>query len=212
VLEILVAHGWDINARRFGDPPFLWEVVGYSDIATWCLEHGASVTPKDLNLSSEEEVMKDKAGCRPLLEVAASQSTVAMFEVFRERGAEFGPRTLHFAAQAAINSHSYSIDKHVERMRMVKHLVGTLGLDPNALDQPRGWALGNHWGTPLCYVANSNPNWDCSEVVKYLLEQGADPDLVMEPSGRSAMDFGRGARNEHFLGIVGEWKKRKDVL
>lgn len=217
ILEILVAHGWDINARRPGDRPLLWEVVGDGDLVAWCLDHGATAIPNDLGLASDDERRKDEYGCPPLLEVAASQSTVAIFELLRSKGAQLSRRTLHFAARAAIKSgdgegeQPQMPDKdraklHSERMAVVVHLVDALGLDPNALDQPAGWSLGNHWGTPLCYVAHSNPNWDCSEVVTFLLQKGADPGLVMDPAGWDAVELARRSKNQRFLDLIEDWK------
>jgi hypothetical protein len=218
ILEILLAYGWDINARRAGDQPFLWEVVGDSDLVAWCLKHGATTIPKDLQLASDDERRQDQFSCPPILESAASQSTVATFELLRSHGAPYGPRMLHFAAKAAIKSgpeggeerpESGLLDKypatlHAERMAMVIHIVDTLGVDPNALDQPAGWSLGNHWGTPLCYVARSNPHWDCTEVVRFLLQRGADPELVMGPAGWNAIELAKRSKNQRFFGSCRE--------
>ncbi|KAF4609809.1 hypothetical protein G7Y89_g15813 [Cudoniella acicularis] len=225
ILAILLGHGWDINARRLGHQPFLWQVVGDGDLIAWCLEHGATAIPKDLRLASDDERRQDQFGCSPILESAASQSTVATFELLRSRGAPFGPRMLHFAARAAIKSgpgpdgeeeqpEISMLDKdrgrlHSERMAMVIHIVDTLGVDANALDQPAGWTLGNHWGTPLCYVARSNPNWDCNEVVQFLLQKGADPGLVMDPAGWDAIELAKRSKNQRFLEVVENWKARQ---
>lgn len=220
ILQVLLDHGWDINARRFKDQPLLWEVVHDGDLVTWCLDHGATTVPKDLGLTDEDERREDGYGCAPLLEKAAVQSTVATFELLRSKGAQLGRRALHFAARAAINSgnggeeQSEMPDKerarlHSERMAMVIHLVDKLGVDPNTLDQPTGWMLGNHWGTPLCYVAVSNPNWDCSEVVNFLLKRGADPGLVIEPAGCDAVELAKRSRNQRFLDLAAEWKAKQ---
>lgn len=196
ILEILVSHGWDINARTLGEPPFLWRTVHDSNLVTWCLEHGATVLPRVLELSSDDERRKDEFGCRPLLEVAASQSTVSIFELLRSKGAQLGIRTLHRAAEKAHTA-------------MVIHLVDTLGLDPNARDQPAGCQLGNHWGTPLCYLARSGPNSDCTEVTIFLLERGADPDFATAMEGWSAMEFAKQSNNRSFLDTVEAWKARQ---
>jgi len=45
-LEFLLVQGWDINWRGC-DPPFMWYMASYTDMITWCLEHGASVLPSD---------------------------------------------------------------------------------------------------------------------------------------------------------------------
>ena len=47
VLEILVAHGYDINSEG-GGLPVLWHVgVGDYDFLKWCLAQGANVNPTD---------------------------------------------------------------------------------------------------------------------------------------------------------------------
>lgn len=220
VLEILLSRGWDINARRVNEQPFLWEVVGDGDMVAWCLEHGASPTAQDLNLETEDQRTTDQMGCPPILELAARRSTVATFELLRSREVPLGRRMLHLAAKAAVNDGSAGDDRAdmsdkeragtlSERMDMLVHLIDTLKLDPNALDQPSGWSLGNHWGTPLCYVANSNPNWDCSDAVRYLLSKGADPELVVEPAGWNAIELARRSRNQRFLDIVEDWTERR---
>ncbi|OCK77452.1 hypothetical protein K432DRAFT_247397, partial [Lepidopterella palustris CBS 459.81] len=224
-LDILVAHGWDINARHCGDQPFLWKAVlhGDGDLITWCLDHGSTTVPKDLGLDSDDEWRQDMNACPPLLEIAASQCTVATFELLRSRGAQLGYRALHKAASAAIDHGNGGegrpdmLDKdraklHSERIAMVVHLVDTVGLAPNALDQPNGWVLGNHWGTPLCYVAHNNPNWDCSDVVTFLLRKGADPWRATEPDrstgipAHTAVDVAKRSNYQQFLSIVDEWK------
>jgi len=219
-LKILLAHGWDINARHLGEQPFLWEVVGDGDIVAWCLEHGATVNPKDLGLTSDDDRRRDQLGCPSILESAAAQSTVATFELLRSRGAELGRRTLHFAARATIKTgeveneeRSMMADRdraklYSERMAMVVHLVDVLQVSPNALDQPAGWSLGNHWGTPLCYVA-LNSGFDCSEVVKFLLQRGADPRLVLDPAGWNAMDLAERFGNQRFLETVKDFENHK---
>lgn len=225
-IEILVAHGWDINARLRGEKPFLYQAALHGDgnLVKWCLEHGSTTVPEDLDPISDDDPRRDMSGCPQLLEIAASQCTVATFELLRSKGAQLGYRTLHKAASAAINTGSGGEERpgmsdkeraklHSERMAMVVHLVETVGLDPNALDQPVGWALGNHWGTPLCYVAHNNPNGDCSDVVSFLLRKGADPWRATQPDpstgllGYTAVDMAKQTNYQQFLSIVDEWKK-----
>lgn len=210
-LQILLDHGWDINARTLGGKPFLWNAVLISEeLVRWCLAHGAIAIPKDLHLSTEEERLKDEFGCPSILESAAKNSSVTTFELLRSKGAPIGRRTLHFAAAAAFKTPDTEDSVFSERMDMVIHLVDTLGLDPNALDQPKGYSWGNHWGTPLCYVAKClNPKWDCTEVVKFLLKKGADPELVMDPAGWNAIELAKQANNEQLLKNLQDWKTDK---
>lgn len=217
ILEILLTNGWNINGRRIGGRPFLWDVVGDGDLVTWCLEHGTTTTPKDPDDSQREHDQ-----CPPILEVAASLSTVATFELLRSKGGQQGRRTLHFAARAAVKSgndggeQSEMLDRnraklHSERMAMVIHLVDGLGIDSNQLDQPQGWTLGNHWGTPLCYVAQTNLNWDCSDVLQFLLQRGADPELVIDPAGWDSIELAKKVNNQRFLHIVENWKTNYEI-
>lgn len=82
VIEILLAHGWDIRARRVEEWPLLWFCVRNRDMLTWCLKHGANVTPKDqkpYTSGGSESVMDYSYHCSPILDLAASSSTVAIF-------------------------------------------------------------------------------------------------------------------------------------
>jgi hypothetical protein len=45
-LEFLLAHGWDINFREYGQP-FMWSMTSHADMIVWCLDHGASVLPSN---------------------------------------------------------------------------------------------------------------------------------------------------------------------
>lgn len=226
MLEVLLTNGWDINSRIIGSQPFLWGVVliGDGDLVQWCLNHGATAIPRDLGLESDEDRWKDEIGCPAVLEFAARTCTVATFETLRLSGAPLGRRTLHFAAKAAVKVREEGEERqnisdkeraklHSERINMVVYIVEELGVDPNALDQPVGWMLGNHWGTPLCYVTQSNPNWDSSEVVLYLLKKGANPFQKTEPyagGGHSAFDLAQRARNQQFIDIVNNWKEKSE--
>jgi hypothetical protein len=161
--------------------------------------------------------------CLPILELAARQSTVATFELLRSKGAPLGWRVLHMAAvgracmavpESSVTKQASPIDegkqqlsdrelarKPEERMDMVRHLVDTLKLDVNARDQPPGWMLGNFFGRPLHYVAhNRGSKGDCREVTLFLLQRGADPELV--DGGMSPMAYGKG----NFLDAVKEWR------
>ncbi|KAI9668911.1 MAG: hypothetical protein M1829_005223 [Trizodia sp. TS-e1964] len=220
LLDILLAHGWDINARSASQQPFLWGVVHDGDLVAYGLKNGATTIPKDLHLATEDERLTDQCNCPPILDLAASQSTVATFELLRSHGAPLGPLMLHMAAKASFKSGSDSVEvgaesslldkdlakTHSERLAMVVHIVDTLGVDPNAQDQPAGYSLGNHWGTPLCYVAHSTPS---AEVVQFLLQRGADPDLVIEPAGWSALELAWRFKNQRFLDLVENWKRQQ---
>ena len=250
LVQILLDHGWDINHRQ-RDQPLLWQIVNDGDAVAWCLERGANVLPKgqrpwpEFDINNAEEYAEyferfpytnDERSdclyhCPPILELAASQSTVATFELLRSKGAPLGWRVLHKAASSTANmwNPDSSIteqtgltasssdegkqpqlsdqelartrERREERMKMVRHLVDTLKLDVNARDQPPGWRLGNFFGRPLHYIANrSGSKGNSKEVVLFLLERGADPELV--DGGMTPMAYGKGS----FLDAVKEWR------
>jgi hypothetical protein len=252
LVQVLLSHGWDINHRNL-DQPLLWQIVNDGDAVAWCLEHGASVLPKgqklwpNLDINSAEEFAEyfnrfpysseERSDCLyycpPILELAASQSTIATFELLRSKGAPLGWRVLHKAAStrasmAPLNNSIRGqtspatmasnkgkqlqlLDRqlahtHQERMAMVQHLVDTLKLDVNARDQPPGWRLGNFYGRPLHYVAhNSGIKGDCREVTLFLLGRGADPDLSDTDGGTTPIVLGKG----NFLDAVHAWRLMK---
>ncbi|KAI9652758.1 MAG: hypothetical protein M1829_001478 [Trizodia sp. TS-e1964] len=225
VLEILLAHGWDINARGASRQPFLWDVAHDDELVAFGITHGATVIPKDLQLPSENERLNDSFHCPPILDIAAKVSTIATFELLRSLGAPYGPRMLQMAVLGAVNSRSAGerggegtesglLDKDLaslpsERMAMVIHIVDVLGVCPNALDQPAGAALGNHFGYPLLYLLRSSPNTDYTEVLQFLLQRGADPGIRLHPPGWNAIDCAKQDKHQRFLDIVESWKLQK---
>lgn len=90
-------------------------------------------------------------------------------------------------------------------MAIVWYLVDTLKLNPNARNQPPGCRLGNFWGRPLHYVAhNGGVNGDLRAVTLFLLERGANPELLCSEGGMTPMMYGKGL----FLDVVNEWRSR----
>ena len=53
-------------------------------------------------------------------------------------------------------------------MALVRFLVEELGCDVNAMDVPEGEKYGNHYGTPVNYVAHGSEGGEM--IVRYLLE------------------------------------------
>lgn len=93
-LDILMAHGWDINS--YGIPgsysePLLWNVLRHPELVERCLYHGARVDLND----------PEKGGPRPILERAAVHGNVEIFELLRSRDAPLSPRVLPMAVRAA---------------------------------------------------------------------------------------------------------------
>ncbi|KAF2655615.1 hypothetical protein K491DRAFT_692690 [Lophiostoma macrostomum CBS 122681] len=194
ILDILLAHGWDINWRAtstsesvYDAEPFLWHIVHDSDLVAWCLDHGATVFPVHLEPLRKHEITPSQYRCHQVLERAAARSSVATFELLRSKGAPLGWRTLHFAVRnAALAFHAHQTrgesTKWTERMDMVRHLIDVVGVDVNALDHPVGKQKFDDLGTPICYVANLGGLDDLNtrELTRMLLDRGADPTPGLE--------------------------------
>ncbi|KAF2485057.1 hypothetical protein BDY17DRAFT_95911 [Neohortaea acidophila] len=177
ILDILLAHGWDINGYDLSSPrkqlPFLWRVLSKDYLVSYCLSHGADVYPRGQPPIDPNFITVELRNCPPLLERAAAYSTVATFDLLRSHGAPMGWRALHLAVQEATHpwltgrpdsTRELMSDRehdkaytYAERMAMVRHLVEDVGLDVNALDQPvtQKHVPTFHRGTPLCYVSDS---------------------------------------------------------
>lgn len=214
LLGIMVEHGWDINTLgSHGDQrPLLWRVVEYPELVACCLGLGARV---DIPY---RDPRYSKALPGPyLLDVAAERASIETFELLRGRGAPLSPRTLHAAVRAAA---LLAPIRPVEelgkpwshpRLDMVRHLIDVVKLDVNAVvPQP-----ATRCTTPLCWAAKYRRSRmvDVSEIVRVLLDAGADPELsggvfdgVEFPS---PMECAREWGNESFLQTVEEWRKKK---
>ena len=111
ILEILLAHGWDINYRNTQDSgpdaePFLWHAVKDAELVHWCLEHDASVFARGQEPLSDAELTRSQRACGTVLERAAASATVSTFELLRSKGAPLGWQPLHLAVEsAAIAAH-----------------------------------------------------------------------------------------------------------
>lgn len=106
-LEVLLAHGWDINERdtsqsQDGGQPYMWywDVLRDIDMVTWCLDHGAGVYLKYDKPPSEQDFQQ-------ILEKAAVASDVATFDALRANGAPLGWRPLHLAVQTSLYEKFY---------------------------------------------------------------------------------------------------------
>ncbi|USW48645.1 Putative ankyrin repeat-containing domain superfamily [Septoria linicola] len=100
VLEMLLAHGWDVNNRGDGRP-LLWFVVAYPDLVEWCMDHGANIDVPDPALRLHPDGSEGRLS-RPrptILGAAASSGSIDTFELLREKGAALDRRTLHMAVE-----------------------------------------------------------------------------------------------------------------
>ncbi|KAJ4347167.1 uncharacterized protein N0V89_011105 [Didymosphaeria variabile] len=196
-LKLLLAHGWDINARADTPneaEPFMWLVSYDGELVKWCLDHGASVHPRGQEPLSDDVITKSQQMCETMLEKIATSGTVAMFELLRSKGAPLGWRPLHHAVEAATygrDGQEGDDEKLGERMAMVRHLLDVVGLDVNAPDQPVGGkALPMRCGTPICYIpASGMLERDTRELTWLLLDRGADPAPALEIAKRDYPKF-----------------------
>lgn len=214
-LEVLLAHGWDIDTHgpQRTSWPLLWFATSDPELLDWCLEHAASVyipgdtPPRDCN----------GVGAVPrtsLLEQAAGEATVATFEKLRAKGAPLGRRTLHIAvyqaAHRAPKDGNEDKPSYEMRMAMVRHLIDVVGLDVNA----DGGYVGEPSGTPLCSLAHQNNGRDTRELIGCLLDRGADPDqkgAILSAGSQpqpSPLEVAQSNGNTRFLDAVNEWRAR----
>lgn len=200
LLELLTAHGYDINRPGSNMPSQQGrtlidykQVLAKENIVHWLVEHGA-----ELNRGQEDYLMF--ACPPPLLETAAQWASVPTFKYLKEKGAKLGRRTLHLAVEMAASRKSdpeatpdwkgFDMTKPGANIRlrmreMLPYLVDELKLDINADDfvfedkcgmkkqeisRPPG-----HYGTPLCYAVGDSSG---IKVVEWLLRKGADPKWV----------------------------------
>ncbi|KAF2685368.1 hypothetical protein K458DRAFT_430895 [Lentithecium fluviatile CBS 122367] len=99
VLELLVAHGWDVNHespriyftdKMLIDSPIILENY---ELVVWMVEHGTIVDGGDPE--------NDRSWPTPLLETCAAYGTVQAFRYLMEKGAKLGRKTLHRATLMA---------------------------------------------------------------------------------------------------------------
>ncbi|KAJ4288955.1 hypothetical protein N0V90_011297 [Kalmusia sp. IMI 367209] len=216
ILELLLAHGWDINWRNTSSStvdaePFMWHIVDDGKLVAWCLDHDASVFPKHQEPLQDDEITISQMICSQVLERAAARADVETFELLRSKGAPLGWRPLHLAVQtAAFHTRREETETGFEemepsrarmlekRMDMVRHLIDVVGLDVNAPDYPGGRKYQDRLGTPICYLAHEEGLHHTKELTWLLLDRGADPTPGLEEAESSG--------HETFAKDVEAWK------
>lgn len=203
VLEILVAHGWDINTGD--DWPLLWSVVQWPDLIRWCLDHGAQVdvpdTPPTVNGNVES---RSGVPHGTILSMAASFGSVETFELLRAKGAPLDPSPLHCAVEKATQTAPKGgCEPGPFYMNMIRHLVDVVKLDVNAVQHK----LGRSCNTPLCIAAGRPTDQNFRELISFLLDRGADPYLNCkstpeDPGWPTAIDCAQSWGNMQFLEAV----------
>ena len=90
---------------------------------------------------------------------------------------------------------------------MIRYLVDELKLDVNARDQPHHSQMPWYWGRPIDYVAfNGQSNSNCTWVVGFLLDRGADLEYA-EAAARDHLMRNEECKLQH---AVSSWKMRRD--
>jgi hypothetical protein len=201
LLSVLISHGWDINQREAdsgaGPGKRLLDFICYDDaLVRWCLEHGALVED---DWDRKPDPDPDPFKRPPLLDCAAGLSSLETFKLLQERGARLGPRTLHQAVCSAATC------KEPERMKVVEYLLDQMGIDINKMDTDG--KLPNHWGPPISYAAKERTG---AEMVRYLLERGADPYIKDCWGDHNAFSLAEFYKNEEVMQVLREWKEHRE--
>lgn len=211
MLEILIAHGWDINSRRpeSSGIPLLWRIVRDYSRVRWCLDHGADVDPPDDTPPNQARMRK------PILESAAANGNILTFELLQERGAplEYDYDVLSVAVMSANGLAPRNGDEpniyYKMQLDMVRYLINVVKCDVNSESYGAHYASGSSCSTPLCWLV-CNPIGDAREPIWLLLDRGGDVSL-QGPSYEhysipSALDAGTESHDKRFLEAVKEWQ------
>ncbi|KAF5249316.1 hypothetical protein FANTH_5397 [Fusarium anthophilum] len=216
LLELLVAHGWDLNKAEVhrcvkrGDK-LIDLVCDDHQLVCWLVEHGARVTDGEVDLY---EIFPQPS---PLLETCAVRGSVVTFRFLQSKGALLGRRTLHRAAGEAA---SFGADPfnyrevhdeiteeesrtRKERAEMLVFLVEELKLDINAMDSAVPYRA-YHWGTPLCYAAAKEKG---AHVIRWLLEKGARPKVEVAQNVADAEMLAKLTGCTENERVLREWKQ-----
>ncbi|KAH7166412.1 hypothetical protein EDB81DRAFT_918834 [Dactylonectria macrodidyma] len=228
LIELLLAHGWDINQAEdgglLGQARKLIDLVcNDGQLIRWLVEHGARVTDGEID---DYALFPQPA---PLLETCAVRGSVTSFRYLQEKGALLGRRALHRAAGEAAafgtdpfidSQEGYDVETccevedegssgyarmRKERAEMLIFLVDEMKLDVNAMDSATPHPA-YHWGTPLCYAAVKENG---AGVVSWLLERGAKPTVktAQNVADADAEELAKAMRCEENARILREWKQ-----
>lgn len=137
----------------------IYQICHSEPLVRWSLDHGAHLSYPDVDSHT------------PILDSVARSGTLAIVKLLLDHGAKLGRRTLHMAVCSAAVAGEEELDR---KMELVRFLVEEKGCDVDGMDvdMEKGERLGNHYGTPLNYVAHASGNGSPGEerVVRYLLE------------------------------------------
>lgn len=197
LFNLLLTNNWDINQHDPSPtgtpgPTLLHHICANESLVRYLLAHNASTTDPHTDPYSNP----------PLVETVAATGTVSSLKLFINHGAQLSRRTLHRAVGAVAGNKR---DDLRARMAMVEYLVDELELDVNALDAEE--KLPEHWGTPLCYAAHNARGGE--EVVRFLLERGADPRIRDCWGNWDAIELAAKMGNEGVERLLREWEVQR---
>ncbi|KNG89130.1 Ankyrin repeat protein [Aspergillus nomiae NRRL 13137] len=179
VLNILLQHGWNINQPTSElRPPALGYAVDDDEIALWLLDHGA-----DPNKQCSIDLTP--------LSYAVEQASLLTVKLFLDRGGDIHKgQLLHHA---------------VERQTNTIDVLGMLlerGFPLNAKMYERhypSWRLFYFMG--LGTALHKAAELGKADVVRYLLEQGADVG-IKDATNRTAMDWAVLNNHQEVVGLL----------
>jgi hypothetical protein len=202
LLEVLLAHGWHINAQDEEDGKRLIDWLCHDEkMVRWLVDHGACVKN-----DGEEKVNNSipRPNPQPLLETCARVGSLSTFMFLQDCGVKLSRRTLHLTAStgafigadpgnllpAKVRHAAAKEDDEVTESRrnveeILRYLIDEMKLDVNALDTdvPKGIY---YCGTPLNYAAKEKRG---AGVVKWFLEKGANSTIKsLGGDGNPGMD------------------------
>lgn len=185
VFEILLSHGWDVNASFMGGQTALLNLLKHEELIRWLLAHGAN--PNLGPPPSPQPRASPVTNSGAVLDTAASVASPETFGLLLQRGADLeNSLPLHAAAASASKTDDESI-------AMMEYLL-QLGIDIDGSDETRGFRA---LGTPLHYAIRERT----VERVKFLLMKGSDVKAAGQ-GGVTAMALAKQTGIEELVALV----------
>ncbi|CAD6593251.1 MAG: hypothetical protein ASARMPRED_007180 [Alectoria sarmentosa] len=190
VFEILLSHGWDVNASFMGGQTALLNLLKHDDLIRWLLAHGAN--PNLGPPSSPQPRALPVTDSGAVLDTAASIASPEVFGLLLQRGAKLEiSLPLHAAAASASKTDDESI-------AMMEYLL-QLGVDIDGSDEARGFRA---LGTPLHYAIRGR----MMDRVKFLLMKGSDVKAAGQ-GGVTALMLAKQTGKEELVALIENCEK-----
>ena len=194
VFEILLSHGWDVNASFMGGHTALLNLLGHETLTRWLLTHGA-----DPNLGpplSYQPSASPVAHCGAVLNTAASTASPEIFGLLLQHGAKLKDSLPLHAAAASVSKADH------ESIAMMEYLL-QLGVNIDGSDESRGFMA---LGTPLHYAVRDR----LMERVRFLLMKGSDVKIAGR-GGVTVMKLAKGTGNEELVALIEKFECKPAV-